>query len=398
MTVLKAIAETAAQVPVRIRPQTKTGWQDIVRTEPFTYERLSAKQYADRSRAERAAYDRNRIRFHAGIDAVSTTAFTNAIEALTERFEAIAGNSTVALPGMLLTGPAYAGKSTALIRFARDVEREFRRAQRLPLPPSGEPAARLPNGFEFLPVAYFSIDTQVVPTLRNAVRFYNPNLPAGKRYTANDLTAMLLDYIAGCGTRLIAMDQMQNLKHAVAGAQAVSEALKHVMDGAPGTMLTGAGIELHEFRVFTEGYRDQDAHLAQTGSRFSLHHMHAYDITDPASRRDWQRLLATMEQSFDLFNARRGDLVDHAAYLHEATGGLVGELLPLLRTAANHAVASNAERITLGQLQSLHKAARRDTTGHRNTGATQPVAKAPSGARRTRATSHIKTTPVADSA
>lgn len=393
--VLKSIAENAVRAGVRERPQTKTGWQQIVRAEPFAYTRVTLDEYEQLNRGQRQAYDQDRMRYHAGIDAIATTAFDGAIRALTERLDAIGGNSTVALPGMLLTGPAYAGKSTALIRFGRDVERAFRDARRIPLPGPGEPVARLASGHEYLPVCYFSIDTQVVPTLRNAVRFYNPDLPANKRYTANDLTAMLLDFVAGCETRLIAMDQMQNLKHAVAGAQAVSEALKHIMDGAPGTMLTGAGVELDAFRVFSEGYRDQDAHLAQTGSRFSLHHMRAYDIEDAESRKDWLRLLATVESSLDLFRAERGDLVDHALYLFEATGGLAGELLPMLRNAANHAITSNTERITSELLRSLHKAARRDTSaGQDSKGARQPSARPRTG-KKTRVATHIQSTPMA---
>lgn len=391
--ILKSIAENAVRTEHRARPQTKVGWQQVVRGEPFTYTRVTLADYEQMSRNERYTYDQDRIRHHSSIDAIATTAFTGAIEALTERLDAIIGNSTVALPGMLLTGPAYAGKSTALIRFGRDVERALRTARGIPLPGPSQPAERLPSGFEYLPVCYFSIDTQVIPTLRNAVRFYNPDLPAGKRYTANDLTAMLLDFVAGSETRLIAMDQMQNLKHAVAGAQAVSEALKNIMDGAPGTMLAGAGVELDAFRVFTEGYRDQDAHLAQTGSRFSLHHMRAYDLDDDQSRKDWMRLLATVERSLDLFHAEPGDLVNHMLYLHEATGGLAGELLPLLRNAANHAVTSNTERITPELLKGLHKAARRDTEASvRSLGASQPSAN-PRSSKRTRATSHIQTTP-----
>jgi hypothetical protein len=291
------------------------------------------------------------MQYHSGIDAISTTSFNGAQNALGERFDAITGNGHVALPGMLLTGPASVGKSTALIRFTRDVERAFRLARKIPLPAENDAVARLENGNEYLPVCYFSLDTQVVPTLKNAVRFYNPDLPVHKRYTANDLTAILLEFIANCGTRLIAMDQMQNLKHAVAGAQAVSEALKNIMDGAPGTMLAGAGVELDAYRVFTEGYRDQDAHLAQTGSRFSLHHMNAYDIDTSAGRQDWLRLLSTIEQSFILFKTEPGDLVNNARYLHEVTGGLPGELLPVLRNAANKAIISNSERLTITVLE-----------------------------------------------
>jgi nucleoid DNA-binding protein len=204
---------------------------------------------------------------------------------------------------------------------------------------------------------------------------------------------MFLDYVAKCETRVIAMDQMQNLKHALIGPQAVSEALKNIMDAAPGTMLTGAGIELDTFGVFTEGYRDKDAHLAQTGSRFSLHHMRAYDINEEQSREDWLRLLNTLEKSLLLFKAQPRDLVNNALYLHEATGGLAGEILPLLRNAANHAIAANTERITLDLLERLHKPALRDAEGtSRSLSATQPIRKSRKP-RETRAKSPISTTP-----
>ncbi len=392
-TILKSIAQNVARVPQQLRPQTKEGWQQIIRSESFNCQPVKFSDYQAMTRAQRESYDQDRMRYHSGIDAIATTAFSGATDALTERLGAIIGEGSVALPGMLLTGPASAGKSTALIHFGHEVEREFRTARDMELPAENAPVSRLDNGYEYLPVCYFSIDTQIIPTLRNAVRFYNPNLPVGRRITANDLTAMLQDFIANCETRLIAMDQMQNLKHALIGPQAVSEALKNIMDGAPGTMLTGAGIELDAFGVFTEGYRDKDAHLAQTGSRFSLHHMRAYDINDEQSRKDWLRLLATVEKSLLLFKAQPSDLINNALYLHEATGGLAGEILPMLRNAANHAIAANTERITLDLLKSRHKAALRDADGtSRSLSAPQPLRKSRKP-RETRAKSHISTTP-----
>lgn len=378
------------------KPQSKEGWQQLLRQETTQQQWLTPQQYNDLDSRSQREYNISRNQHHIRLDAIRTTQMSGALDALWQRFSTLQGGSRVARPGMMISGPANAGKSTALIEFGREVELGLRHETQRPLHGVDEDPYRLPHGAEYLPVCYFSLTDQVVSALSNAVRFYNPSLPVTRKYSRSDLLTMLTDYIHECRTSIILMDQVQLLKNAAVGAQAVSDALKDLMDACPSTMLAGAGIGLEKLRIFTDGYAPEDEDLAQTGSRFALYPMKPYRIDTPEDRKDWLRLLATVDQHLILHNKQDKDLLILSEHIYNRTGGLTGVVMPLLRTAANKAIETGTERVTKDILDSVYTTVIRDiNAGHIDVdsgigpkGAIQPQAKK-AGKPRGRPRSHI---------
>ena len=358
-TDLKTLATGIAANEHQGRPQSEHGWQQVVRRRPAAYEQVTKRQYANLSPKQRRDYDQQRQRWHVGLDCIETTRMTQAMDAMNERLQTLNCGSTVARPGVMLSGNASAGKSTIVIEYGRRVELSLREAMKMPLPIDGSPIPRLDTGGEYLPVCYFSIATQAVPTLQNAVRFYNPTLPTSKRLSQNALLSAFVENVERCQTKLIILDQVQSLKEANVGTRAVSDLLKDVMDACPTTLLIGAGIGLDEFRVFSDGLSARQSTLAQTGTRFSLHYVTPYDLNNGDDKRDWARLLTSIERNLHLYDAQEGDLKGLSQHLYDLTGGLTGELMPLLRTAANEAIHTGTERITRTVLNQVRRSAAR---------------------------------------
>ena len=60
----------------------------------------------------------------------------------------------------------------------------------------------------------------------------------------------------------------------------------------------------------------------------------------------WAPLVAAVEGSLRLHRHQPGTLPDLAGYLHQRTGGMIGSLLWLIRSAAILAVIDGTEKIT----------------------------------------------------
>jgi hypothetical protein len=67
---------------------------------------------------------------------------------------------------------------------------------------------------------------------------------------------------------------------------------------------------------------------------------------------EWKGLIATMEASLRLHQHDPGTLVRHARYLHTRTGGMIGSLSHLIRTAAATSIMEGTEKIDLKLLKS----------------------------------------------
>jgi len=67
----------------------------------------------------------------------------------------------------------------------------------------------------------------------------------------------------------------------------------------------------------------------------------------------WATLIAALEDSLRLHRHQAGTLPQLARYLHQRTGGMIGSLLWLIRSAAIQAVIDGAEQITRKAMDTL---------------------------------------------
>ncbi len=343
-------------------PQTRTGWQDLCRAKRTRPRSVTREDFATWTAAQQLEYSAARISYHSSLNEIVTPQMDAAYDVLTKYFESQPQSSFVARPGILLTGQPFAGKSTILTTWARQVESALRDGNNIALPASGEPPARLVGGAEYLPVAYFSLSSQLNSSLRNGIRFYDDALPIRKS-DSDLLLAILSARINDCGTRVVLLDQVQEIGSANSGAVRISGAIKHMMDQCPNTLFVGAGIGLETLGILSDE-REHES-LGQTGSRFALHPIKPFELDDHNSASDFARLLKTFESSVLLFDHQAGDIVDLATYIYERTGGLTGSIMKLLHGGCNEAITSGNERITEAALKRVPVSAYLDMdSGH----------------------------------
>ena len=67
----------------------------------------------------------------------------------------------------------------------------------------------------------------------------------------------------------------------------------------------------------------------------------------------WSGLIAALEYSLRLHRHIPGTLPGLDRYLHQRTGGSIGSLLRLIRSAAIQAILDGSERITTQMLESI---------------------------------------------
>ena len=68
----------------------------------------------------------------------------------------------------------------------------------------------------------------------------------------------------------------------------------------------------------------------------------------------WTSLIAALEHSLRLHRHVPGTLPGLDLYLHQRTGGSIGTLLRLIRSAAIQAILDGSERITTQTLESIN--------------------------------------------
>ena len=67
----------------------------------------------------------------------------------------------------------------------------------------------------------------------------------------------------------------------------------------------------------------------------------------------WATLVAAVESSLRLHRHQPGTLPDLSGYLHQRTGGMIGSLLWLIRSAAIQAVIDGTEKITRTSMDTI---------------------------------------------
>lgn len=341
-----------------VNPQTKTGWQALLRAGAPV--KPTAKTLAEHRRmppAERDRYDTARRVYHSSLNQIATPQMLHVHERLTDALAMLAAPSVVCRTGVMLSGEANVGKSTSLVAFGQHIERAARAQTDRPLP---EPGQHRRDDDEYLPVAYFSADSSVGGTLFNGQRFYDHVVHP--KLTVSQRGANLAERINRSSTRLVLIDQVQEIRSAKSGPQSVSGAIKALMDACTQTLFVGAGIGIEHLDVFSDGFIVAHASLAQTGGRFALLPVPSMRPTDadPTSGTRWLALLNTAESSFLLLKAQPGDIMGLSDYLLNRTGGMTGAVMKLLRDGANLAITSGQERINERLLRQVMVSAQRD--------------------------------------
>jgi predicted ATPase len=288
---------------------------------------------------DRAGDDDTRLDYHTRLTVVATSTLRQVINA-GRRLALLNRHAVSARRGLILSGPAGTGKTTAITQLGKTHETIDR--------------ARHPGLDDRIPVVYVTVPPAATPRML-AVEFARfLGLPVTTRANITDVIEAVCGVMNDARTSVVCVDEIHNLSLATRTGAEVSDTLKYFSERIPATFIY-AGINVEREGLFC-GTRGQ-----QIAGRFSLITTTAFPYHD-----EWKGLIATLEGSLRLREHRPGALTKLDRYLHQRTGGMIGSLSHLIRGAAIEAILNGTEKITKRLLDAveLDHAAQHATAVH----------------------------------
>jgi hypothetical protein len=319
---------------IRHALSTKEGWRTFVDERPVKPQQVTMAALERMSSGERATYNNARFAFHRSLVIVRHDQLNTAWERMRD---IVVGQHADDGPGVgiALTGGPGFGKTAISAGFLRVYERSLRESY---------PAAFTQEN-EFIPVAYSSLlsGAGLKSQMQHILRFYG--MPMPRSATGAQLADELIRVMNVCRTRVLCLDQAQNLHTGNRKDEEVAAYLKEIMDGAHMTLIL-TGINIHEvgpLALQVGGRSDRSNDRLQLARRFGVVRIRPLQAGSP----EWLTLLATIEQQLILSKARPGDLSQGLAdAIWELSRGAIGVTFNVLHLAANRAIATGTERIT----------------------------------------------------
>ncbi|WP_225080836.1 ATP-binding protein [Streptomyces sp. CoT10] len=264
------------------------------------------------------------------------TVRTPAIDALAKNVRTLMilgrHQAVTARPSLIVTGPAGAGKTTALLQVGRACHLAHTRRHG-------------PGAAGQVPVAYVLVPPAAsAKTLATEFARYL-GIPVTAGMSQAQITNSVCHTYTAAGVQLVMIDEVHRLNpRTTTGAQS-ADLIKDLTERIGATFVY-AGIDVTTTPLFT-GVRG-----AQLAGRASLIDCAAFParLGDEEPFRD---LITAMEGALDLRHHRPGTLPKLAPYLHERTAGRIGSLARLIRQAAITALIDGTERITRTTLDAI---------------------------------------------
>ena len=325
-----AVTDTGEYDPPPDEPlTTKEGWSRWVardRTAPDLH-----PDWTELGRAERADYDDARLDYHSDLIVVSTPAIQE-ITKTVRRLLILNRRQISARRGLIVTGGAGTGKTTAITQLGRAHELSVRR--------------RNPVAGPRIPVVYITLPPAATARMV-AVEFARfLGLPVTGRANLTDITNSVCAVLCDVACDLVIVDELHNISLQTRSGAEVSDQLKYFSERIPATFVY-AGIDVENAGLFT-GIRGR-----QIASRFATIATHPFAYGTKTQREHWRAVVITMEQSLRLHRHAPGTLTRHGEYLYRRTGGMLGSLSHLIRGAAIDAILDGTEKITKAHLEAI---------------------------------------------
>lgn len=303
---------------------TKEGWARFVDYQPEPPALPGAAELLALTRRGRVAHDDARRDYHAELPLVNTPTIRQVLT--TGRLLVQLNRRQVsARRGMILSGASGTGKTTALTQLGRTHERAVRKR---------EPG--LPHR---LPVVYVTVPPAATARMLAVefARFYG--LEFSGRANLPDIVNAVCTTATRTGVTLVLVDEIHNISLATRTGAEVSDQLKYFAERLPATFVY-AGIEVEAQGLFA-GVRGR-----QIAGRFTLVNSAPFAYGTTEQRTAWQSLISTLESMLRLHQHTGGTLVALDEYLYRRTGGMIGSLSQLVRSAAILAIEDGSEQIT----------------------------------------------------
>lgn len=305
---------------------TLQGWREFAADRPVAPGLLAAGAWQNLGPDGRQHYDELRLAHHARLPVVATPTIQQVI---TEgrRLQYLNRHADGGRCGLLLSGPARTGKTTCLTQLGKTIETIQRR--------------RYPDAAGHIPVIYITAPPAATPRMIAVELARFLTLPLTRRANITDVLEAVCGICLDARTTLICVDEIHNVNLGTRHGAEASDTLKYFAERLPVTFAF-AGISVERAGLLS-GTRGE-----QIAGRFSMIRTGPFG---PGGQ--WQALVAVIEDSLRLHRHRPGTLVELSRYLHGRTGGMIGSLLRLVRSAAVQAVLDGSEAITRATLESI---------------------------------------------
>ncbi len=241
---------------------------------------------------------------------------------------------TTARPSLIVTGPAAAGKTTALLNVGRTCR--LARTRKNPAPPGSAHAAA--------PVAYVLVPPgATAKTLITEFARYL-GIPTTTRMTQTQITDAVCHAYTQAGVQLVLVDEIHRLNPRTTTGAQTADLLKDLTERLAATFVY-AGINVTD----TPSSAAPAAPNSPDAPPSSLRPPPRPPRHPPTLHRRHHR----HRNALDLHHHKPGTLPRHAAYLHQRTAGRIGSLTRLIRQAAITAIHDGTERITKAALDAV---------------------------------------------
>lgn len=305
---------------------TLAGWRGFVTEMPAVPNLLPDAIWSGLDNDKRTCYDDDRIDHHCRLLVVQTPTIRQVITS-GRRLVQLNNNAHYGRCGLMVSGPARTGKTTALTQLGKTIEVIHRR--------------RRPRSASDIPVVYITVPPAATPKMiaMEFARFFD--LPLSRRGNITDIADAVCGVSLDAHVTLVAVDELHNLNTATRAGAEASDTLKYFTERIPATFIY-AGISLDRTGLLS-GHRGE-----QIAGRFGMVRTGPFS-QDP----QWIALIAALEDSLRLHRHRPGTLTKLGRYLHQRTHGMIGSLLWLIRSAAINAVMDGTEQITRKSLDAV---------------------------------------------
>jgi hypothetical protein len=298
---------------------TLAGWRQFASEVPAVPELLDSRVWQGLGQEKRAAYDDDRIAHHSRLLVVQTPAVRDVVTT-GRRLAHLNRSAHYGRAGLIVSGPARTGKTTAITQLGKTIEVIHRR--------------RYPRSADGIPVVYITVPPAATPKMIAAEFARFLGIPVTQRANITDIIEAVCGVCTDTRTSVVCVDEIHNLNIATRAGAEASDTLKYFSERIPATfVLAGISVERAGLLSGTRG--------EQIAGRFSMVR------TGPFPRDgQWATLIAALEGSLRLHRHKPGSLPELASYLHQRTGGMIGSLLWLIRSAAIQAIIDGTEQVT----------------------------------------------------
>jgi hypothetical protein len=305
---------------------TLAGWRQFASEVPSVPELLDSKAWQGLDPDKRAAYDDDRIAHHSRLLIVQTPAVRDVVTT-GRRLAHLNRSAHYGRSGLIVSGPARTGKTTAITQLGKTIEVFHRR--------------RNPCSHDDIPVVYITVPPAATPKMIAAEFARYLGLPLTRRANITDIIEAVCGVCADTRTSVICVDEIHNLNIATRAGAEASDTLKYFSERIPATfVLAGINVERAGLLSGTRG--------EQIAGRYSMIRTGPFP-----SGQQWATLIAALETSLRLHRHQPGNLPELAGYLHQRTSGMIGSLLWLIRSAAIQAVIDGTEKITRKSMDAI---------------------------------------------